>query len=177
LHVYSAGPSFNGAGSLDITRRGIGGPPDPLGIVFAPTEAILRPVLRCREQAKELRRKAGDLYEVSIELDRIAHLAQADRLEADAWAEYVPAYLAEMRVSYGVPQSAWGTLERLAFDRGVKARRDAWDALLARQRVVLKCFCSLDPLPREQRCHRVILRSIILPKLGAKDMGEIQVSS
>lgn len=66
-----------------------------------------------------------------------------------AWDRYVPAYLEEMRASY---------------------RRElaAWNALLARERVVLVCYC-VDA----EHCHRYLLRTQILPKLGAVDGGEL----
>ena len=72
----------------------------------------------------------------------------------DWWTSYVPAYVAEMRASY---------------------RRDAgpWRELLARNRVVLGCYCQhRDP------CHRGVLARVLL-KLGVSlgrtviDCGEI----
>ncbi len=68
-----------------------------------------------------------------------------------AWATYVSAYLDEMRRSY-------------------VDKRARWTALLARERVVLCCYCT-DP----ERCHRAILRERILPALGAVDEGEVRV--
>jgi hypothetical protein len=68
---------------------------------------------------------------------------------ADVWAFYRECYLREMRHSYAT-------------------ERSLWDALLARERVVLTCFCT-DPI----HCHRFILRTRILPKLGAVDCGEL----
>lgn len=65
-----------------------------------------------------------------------------------AWAAYEPAYLAEMRRSY-------------------VEHRPAWERLLARQRVVLVCFCT-DPA----RCHRTLLAGI-MAKLGADVHGEV----
>lgn len=69
-------------------------------------------------------------------------------LTDERWAEYVASYTLEMRASYRV-------------------RRFTWDALLARPRVVLACYCT-DP----DRCHRRVLAEI-LAKLGAIDEGEI----
>lgn len=43
------------------------------------------------------------------------------------------------------------------------------DKTIASPRVVLVCYCS-DP----DRCHRAILRELILPKLGAVDAGEVE---
>lgn len=58
------------------------------------------------------------------------------------------AYLAEMRQSW-------------------KLDRRAWDALLARRRVVLVCGCDDGA-----RCHRRVLAEKILVKLGARYAGE-----
>jgi uncharacterized protein YeaO (DUF488 family) len=65
-----------------------------------------------------------------------------------AWWRYVPKYLEEMRASY-------------------RHNRAMWDDLLARERVVLTCYCT-DP----DRCHRTILAAAILPRLGATYLGE-----
>ena len=73
---------------------------------------------------------------------------EAEAIEAAAWEAYVPAFLEEMRASY-------------------RRNRRAWEALLARERVVLVCYC-VDPA----HCHRAILRTRILPALGAVDAGE-----
>lgn len=70
---------------------------------------------------------------------------------AEVWAFYRECYLREMRHSYAT-------------------ERPLWDALLSRQRVVMTCVCT-----DETRCHRHILRTRILPKLGAVDCGEITV--
>lgn len=72
--------------------------------------------------------------------------AKAGKLAFD---EYDPRYLAEMRESY-------------------VRHRWAWDDLLARPRVVLVCYCT-DP----EHCHRFLLRTRILPALGAVDGGEL----
>lgn len=71
----------------------------------------------------------------------------AGQIEAAAWDRYVPLYTAEMRVSY-------------------QRRRVAWNGLLARERVVLVCYCT-DP----NHCHRRLLAGILV-KLGAVDEGE-----
>lgn len=70
--------------------------------------------------------------------------------KAEAWQDYITAYFDEMRRSY-------------------VDNRAAWTALLARERVVLVCYCT-DPM----HCHRAILRERILPALGAVDEGEIR---
>lgn len=66
-------------------------------------------------------------------------------LPDDVWGRYTQSYLVEMRESY-------------------KHKRRCWDELLARDRVVLLCFCK-DP---EIQCHRHVLARQILPTLGAK---------
>lgn len=65
------------------------------------------------------------------------------------WLEYVENFTREMRESY-------------------RRNRPAWDRLLAMPRVVLLCFCSQAAI-----CHRTVLARDILPKLGAKYMGEL----
>lgn len=64
------------------------------------------------------------------------------------WKAYVKSYATEMQASH-------------------RTSRPAWEALLARQRVVLTCYCS-DP----QRCHRRLL-GLILERLGATFKGEL----
>lgn len=65
------------------------------------------------------------------------------------FAEYARRYTEEMRASY-------------------RRSRDAWDAMLARWRAVLCCYCA-DPT----ECHRTVLARDIMPRLGAKYMGEL----
>lgn len=67
------------------------------------------------------------------------------------WLKYTEAYTQEMRESY-------------------VAHHAEWLALLARERVVLTCYC-LDV----ERCHRGLLADILV-KLGAKPCGEIQMA-
>ena len=126
LDVWSARVSSRDPDRLDITRKSGG----PAGVIFAPSWRILRPAL--------------DRIRIASQMDGPGREA----MEADTWARYVPAYLAEMRASY-------------------KADRAAWDALLARPRVVLACYCT-DP----RRCHRTVLGRDILPRLGATWCGE-----
>lgn len=66
----------------------------------------------------------------------------------EEWKAYAASYLKEMARSYRV-------------------ERAAWEALLARKRVVLTCYCT-DP----NHCHRRILARI-LASLGADDHGEL----
>jgi uncharacterized protein YeaO (DUF488 family) len=77
-------------------------------------------------------------------------LAMAKHSPNRAWDEYVPRYVVEMRASYRI-------------------KRAKWDALLARGTVTLCCFCA-----NPERCHRWILRTMILPKCGAVDGGEVR---
>ncbi len=110
--------------------------------VFAPSWAILRPVLDARA-----RQRGGFVFGGSDE-ERAAALTEARELELAAWRVYVPAFLEEMRASY-------------------RRHRVAWERLLARDRVVLACACKAP-----ERCHRTILATAILPKLGAVYAGE-----
>lgn len=64
-------------------------------------------------------------------------------------AEYTARFLAEMRISY-------------------RRERLVWDWYLAQPRVVMCCYEAYPEF-----CHRHILRSRILPALGAIDCGEI----
>jgi hypothetical protein len=73
----------------------------------------------------------------------------AAEVERAAWEAYVPAYLREMRASY-------------------RRHRATWDALLARPRVVLVCYCVF-----RAHCHTSLLRADILPACGAVDAGEL----
>lgn len=68
-------------------------------------------------------------------------------LTGAAWDWYYDAFKAEMRDSY-------------------RDNRAAWDALLARERVVICCYCATDEdNPNETRCHRTILAEILV-KIG-----------
>lgn len=78
---------------------------------------------------------------------------EAAEIERVAWLVYHAAFLDEMRRSYAT-------------------HRRAWTALLARERVCLVCFCSVDEA-LAGHCHRTILRREILSKLGALDGGEL----
>ena len=66
----------------------------------------------------------------------------------EEWREYVEGYLKVMGRSHRVHKASW-------------------DALLARERVVLVCYCT-----NPQRCHRTILARI-LESLGAINRGEL----
>jgi hypothetical protein len=118
LHVFTARLNCRDPDAFNVTR-GSGG---ELGAPFAPSRRILLPVLAARNLGGPA----------------------AER----AWAEYVPAYVEEMRASR-------------------RAHPEAWRALLARERVVLTCYC-----PRRERCHRGLLAEI-LARCGAVDGGEL----
>ena len=92
--------------------------------------------------------RAGHPFAPSWDLVRPvvqARRAGDKQAEAEAWMHYVPAYYAEMERSY-------------TRDRG------PWLALLARERVVLACYCTA-PTSGPLRCHRVLLADI-LQRLG-----------
>lgn len=118
---HTAPIRYLGPDRLDITR----GSGNSVGILFAPSWAILRP-------AKQ-RLNAGTMTPAM-------------------WTAYATAYADEMRRCY-------------------RYNREAWDALLKRQRVVAVCYCDIQP-PRPPWCHRRVLAGI-LAKLGATDAGEI----
>jgi hypothetical protein len=115
---------------FDITRKSGGAE----GRVFAPSWAILEPALLARKQAARLPDLDGDVL-----LD-------------EAFRDYAPRYVAEMRVSY-------------------RQHRPAWDRLLTRTRVVLICYCT-----DANRCHRHLLAEI-LTSFGARNRGELDGAS
>lgn len=126
---------YVGTDALDITRKSGRG----VGLALAPTWAILRPALDARTRAQAL---------LAAPLLTPYAVAEAAQIEADAWATYLPAYLAEMRQSYVV-------------------QRDAWNLLLVCPLLTLCCYCT-DP----ERCHRTVLARTILPTLGCTYGGE-----
>lgn len=117
LQVHTARMGHRGPDILPVTRKIV---VDPVGVLFAPSAAIL---------------------------DRALSERRAGRLEAH-WPVYVAAYEAEMRACY-------------------RAHRAAWEALLARSRVVLPCFCT-----DATRCHRTVLAGL-LARCGADNRGEV----
>lgn len=74
---------------------------------------------------------------------------RAEGLTDRQWLAYVEAYTAEMRESY-------------------RRNKAPWNTLLSMPRAVCLCFCV-----ESARCHRTVLAQQILPKLGAKYMGEL----
>lgn len=145
LRVSTARVGHTSPDALDITAKSA-----REGLFLAPSWAILRPTLaRLKDAAEVLARgMAGRTTSDST--------AIAEAWAAEAWAWYEPRYIAEMRGSY-------------------KTRRPEWNALLARGRVVLCCFCVLPASgPGAERCHRRILAAKILTALGAIDEGEVR---
>lgn len=130
LRVWTARINYRGADRLDITRKS-----GTDGLFLAPSWAILRPALDARGRAFTIRNSSG------------GNLPLADRIEAEAWAIYVPAYTAEMRASY-------------------RANIDAWKELLARREVTLICYCT-----DAAHCHRRLLASMLV-RCGAVYCGE-----
>lgn len=78
--------------------------------------------------------------------------AKDEEEKAAAWARYEAAYLDELRVSY-------------------RRCRAEWDAFLARERLVLVCFCSGEDAAAG-RCHRFVAGRCY-GKLGADYRGEL----
>ncbi len=161
LTVMTAHLSHGDPARLDITRGGADkaratGKPAP-GEFLAPSAALVYPAIEAMKIAtfkvKEgasvaaAGKAAGDTLEVERGRDMMA--TGQTRLEA-TWDGYEPAYLAEMRHSY-------------------KTRRATWDALLEWRTLHAVCACT-DP----RHCHRWILRTKILAKMGCIDGGEVE---
>lgn len=102
------------------------------------------------EARAEIDRHSGD-YAVACREAAEMFEAEARDRETDAWGAFAEAYLAQMRAS-------------------VKAHWPAWKELLSRERVVL-----VDAYPVAAKSPRFILRTMVLPKLGAiagEEFGE-----
>ena len=82
-------------------------------------------------------------------LERRAKAGDDHRLLQDAWTWYQAAYTEEMRVSY-------------------RQHRAAWDALRARERVVLACYCR-----DAGTCHRTVLAALLARMGNAGNGGEL----
>jgi uncharacterized protein YeaO (DUF488 family) len=93
----------------------------------------------------DVTRQDGSPFAPSWELLR---WARQGPLADKGWRIYSERYIAEMRRSY-------------------RKHRAAWDELLARDHVVLCCYC-VD----HRRCHRSLLAGILV-KLGAVYDGEL----
>lgn len=140
------------SGVLDVysSRIAYGGP-DRLDVTRAGGDALglnFAPSWAILEPAIEARRKAGEAVQGSLFGAEGSTVGRQDVGYGAAWHAFREAYLAEMRASF-------------------RERREAWLELLGRPRVVLVCYC-VDGA----RCHRHLLRSEILPRLGAVDRGE-----
>lgn len=151
LQVFTAHIASRDPDRFDVTRKSGG----VAGLPFAPSwhlafkmvDALVRSI-RLMDAAKSVAAKPLDMPDRG---DEWALTMEAMRIKQEAWAAYEPAFLAEMRQSF-------------------RENRADWDALLARRRVVLVCYC-----PTRERCHRGLLAERILPALGAKDCGEIGI--
>lgn len=142
--VYTSRISCRDPDRFDITRKSGG----VCGEIFAPSWRILRPALALRAHVDRLMAEA--LAAVAAgDADEWGPAREAERIEEEMWAAYVPAYMAEMRESY-------------------RAFRGPWKALLARDRVVLVCYC-VDAL----HCHRMLLAERCLRPMGADVRGEL----
>jgi len=94
-----------------------------------------------------------------------------DKIFAPSWALLGPA-IRRRREGYVQTEADWKDYASKYLTEMARSRRlnpAAWEALLARQRVVLVCYC-----PNPQKCHRRILARI-LASLGADDRGELPV--
>ena len=147
LRVWTARASWRGEGRLDITRKS-----GTAGLFLAPSWAILRPALDVRVQAMARRSVAVEEAKRGDHPAAQALFDESIRVEVEAWARYVPLYVAEMRVSY-------------------RANVEAWKELLARREVTLCCYCAAWPGSAELHCHRRLLAALLV-KCGAVDMGE-----
>jgi len=77
VDVWTARVSYRGSDRLDVSRKG----GDPIGVLFAPSWALLRPFLE--------QRRAGI------------------PLTDEGWQRYSDAYTAEMRVSHCCARDTW----------------------------------------------------------------------
>lgn len=161
LKVFTSRIWLKDPDAFDITRGNGGEAAAP----FAPSKAILLPALEARTRAKML------------------HPEAARAVLQVAWKRYAEQYRAEMEMSHGAlyRSKKWADLteiQREAWHNGARPHPEAWDALLARDRVVLTCYCPLDVrLPATEllargQCHRVLLAGY-LAACGAVYCGEI----
>lgn len=189
LLVFSAHRDYRGPNALDITRGSGAGD----GLAFAPSREILDAALAERAASKVLRDRAAYLASAQLQIgdtatehrareaSAAALLAEAEQIEADAWAAYVPRFTAEMRISAGLHPRASGWMRvggvarptedvdalAAAWRRGVRPQAGAWRRMLGRSYVVILCYCT-EPA----RCHRALVRGF-LARAGAVDGGEV----
>ena len=147
LSVYTARIGVDDCDALDITRKSASGN----AVAFAPSWEILGSALTLRSASRSLSAAANLVRQHGAD-DRV-NIGEdmAVRVWDAAWSLYVVAYTGEMRASF-------------------RRNRDTWARLLARDRVVLCCYCH-----DHSRCHRTILGRDILPRLGARFCGEVSV--
>jgi hypothetical protein len=171
VRIRTARNTYTGPGGvLDVTRSAGRG----VGLALAPSQDLVYPTIERRREIEKLTRRASRVKSEPY----AAELRERGRTEeAELWNVYEPAYLAEMRVSAGVVwpgHKAWGPLEALALERGVRPNRGAWTSLPSCARdslLVLVCFCG-ERYARIGHCHRVLLAEKILAKFGAVYEGE-----
>lgn len=160
---------------MDITRKS-----GREGLFLAPSWAILRPALDARAEAgvllKECEAEAKRLggYEDGNgfpTFDPFPYQRDAEAITERAWRVYKPQYIAEMRISIGMMPGhrQWTDETQAAWDRGVRPSPRDWRWLLGLTRVILCCYCT-----DAAHCHRTVLRTDILPTLGAVDEGEMK---
>lgn len=141
LIVHTARINTRDPDAFNITRGSGKGD----GLVFAPSEAILRPALA-------LLRVGEALAEASVAREGTDGSPEAMKaavvITAETWRLYSAAFTREMKSSY-------------------REHRDAWDRLLEKERCVLTCYCVSAEL-----CHRTLVARM-LAKLGAMNMGEL----
>lgn len=138
LIVKTARLSYGGPDRLDITRSGVS---KAIKAGTVSEGEPFAPSWKLLNWGKHMRGIADK--------KRVNGDAAASGFEDWAWQTYGQRYHMQMRLSY-------------------RAHRDAWDKLIARERVVLVCFCT-----NPKRCHRRLLAEY-LEKMGAHDSGEIE---
>lgn len=156
LLVETARLSYGGPDALNVTR----GSGNARGAPFAPSHQLLSRFLTQMKDAAAIEEDArGHEKTVSQARPDMAGAvlarakAEAEALRAAAFAAYATEFLVEMRASY-------------------KKNWREWRELLLRKHVVLTCYCV-----HPERCHRFLLRTQVLPKLGAIDGGELPLEA
>jgi uncharacterized protein YeaO (DUF488 family) len=152
LFVETARLSYGGPDRLNVTR----GSGNIAGAPFAPSHELLGRYLEQMRRAKEIEDDARG-HEKTVSRARpdmagavtVRAKAEAEAIRVAAFEAYAPEFIQEMRLSY-------------------KKNWRAWRELLLRKHVVLTCYCV-----HPERCHRFLLRTLVLPKLGAVDGGEL----
>jgi len=117
--------------------------------------------ISCRDPDRlDITRKGGSVFGPSWPLLKAAKRKQI------AWEEYTARYQSEMRASYRL---AFGEAHKQpAFAAEAAKHRAAWNSLLARERVVLCCYCAVPT-----QCHRSLLVEI-LAKVGKRHGFDVQ---